>query len=169
MVYIVTVDNKGFTSREDALKYLEENFLIEQSDMNEPDEIVAKIKNILPDGITVNLSYNTNGWGKYKIEVGNDDFIIDTYLETENKNPYGGLYTSIGEVIGFYSWSIPCVLEILNKVTERYKFKQFKLDRYHDDYGNGHYFEFHYETVEGNSYQITYEGGNIDEFIAQFE
>lgn len=169
MNYIVSIDNSVFTNKDEALKYLENKFIIEQTEANEPDKIISIISSNLPTGIKVNLIYENSGWGKYKIEVGNDDFTIDAYLDPNKKESCGGLYTSIDDVVQFYSWSIPTVLDILSKVKERYDFKTFKLDRYHDDYGNGNYFDFSYETNEGNGYQTTYEGGDVETFIDKME
>lgn len=173
MSYIITVNNQVFTNKEEALKYFENNFLVENSDVSEPDKFASLISNVLPSDIKVNVTYvDGGGWGKYRIEVGNEDFMIDTYLDPEEKNTYGGLYSSIDAVTNFYGWSIPTTLKILNEVNKRYEFKSFKLDRYHDDYGNGHYFDFCYETNEGNGYRVTYEGYSdecIEEFLNKFE
>lgn len=167
MSYTTSIDNKTFSSKEEAIKYFEENYLFEQKDML-IDKIVNEIKKVVSSDLKIETEANDKD--ELTIIVKNEDFIIDAVLNTkEDVYCYGGVYNTLESVVEFFRWSTDTVSQIISIIKNTYDFKEFIFDRYHNDYGNGHYFDFSYVTNENVRHQATYEPGDIHKFIDGFK
>jgi hypothetical protein len=122
MSYIVKIDNDVFATKEEALKFIEENYLVEQKDESTTGSIVERIKDAVPYNVSVKLHVQSEN--SYKIEVSDIDFNIDAYLNTgaNNNEWWGGEFRTVEQVVNFYSWSVPIVVEILGAVRQVYDF-----------------------------------------------
>lgn len=171
MKVINKIDNMAFPNREEAIKFFEENYLIEQRDENMITQIIDAIKKVISDDSRVEVKIENEN--HYMITVKNKDYSIDSCLVIEDDNNqhsyWGSEYRSLESVVNFFKFATEAVEEIIEKVKQKYDFKEFKFDRYHDDFGNGNYFDFSYVTNEEESFQVTYEGGELAAFIEQFK
>ena len=167
MSYTISIDNKTFVSKEEAFKHFEENYLFEQKDKF-IDKIVSEIQSVITSDLQTEVKIDNEQ--TFSIVVKNNECSIDAVLNCkEGVHCYGGVYSTLESVVEFFRWSTYTVSMILNTVKNTYDFKEFKFDRYHNDYGNGHYFNFSYVTHEDTQHYITYEPGDINDFVGKLK
>lgn len=170
MSYVSSIDNKTFSSKEEAIKYFEENYLFEQKNESMTTVIIEAVKKVIPENYGVEVKLD--GENYYAITVKNDICTIDGYLmfkdESDQSSYWGSEHSSIESISNHFQYTTQTVEEILRQVREKYDFKEFNFDRYHDDHGNGSYFDFNYVTPEGGNYRVTYYNQELDDFLEQF-
>lgn len=171
MSYVSSIDNKTFSSKEEAIKYFEENYLFEEKNENIMTDIIEAVKSVISEGHGIEVKLDNENY--YVITVKNDLYTINGHLmfkdDSEQSGYWGSEYNSIEDISNYFKYTTKTVEEILKRVHEDYDFKEFKFERYHDDYGNGNYFDFSYITQEEENFQVTYDGYDLDSFIEQFK
>src|SRR5690625_4561422 len=94
MSYSIKNTSLTFATRDDAMKYLGDKFLIENEEENLTSEIVNRIKEVVPKNVSVSAHQLSEN--QYKAIVQNADLEIESYLNPEG---WGGDFNTITDLV----------------------------------------------------------------------
>lgn len=173
-VFVSKIDNKKFSTKEELISYLSDNFILEDTADGEIATIHKKLQEAFPFAdisVKTNESKYDNDYGKYLASMIWKDFDADFsfYIGEHNKyDYYYRSYDTVEQAINVYQTYLDRKDEILKNLKEVYSPEDISiLQMYEGDMHDNNSILFQI-TLNKKEYIERYEFGSVEEFVLSF-